>query len=166
LPDMVATSSSRPARPTRPLRTAAVSLAAAAALLLGPAAWAAKPTARVLRASGQLVQTAKPGRFMAVQQGTIRGTPFGTATMVLRSTLKQARVTATFSVTAKAGRVAGNASARLTLDGDTATYKGTATITSGSGRYRHATGSKIAFTGVGPVDAKHTQVTLSGRVSY
>jgi hypothetical protein len=139
---------------------------AATALALAPVAWAAKPRARVLQASGQLVQTAKPGRFVAVQRGPIRGTPFGTATMVLRSTLNQAHVTSTFTVTTKAGRVQGSAGARLTLDGDTATYRGTATITSGTGRYRHATGSKIAFTGVGPVDAKRTQVTLSGRVSY
>ena len=49
--------------------------------------------------------------------------------MVLRSTLKQATVTSTFTVTTRAGRVSGRATARLTLDGDTAHYKGTATIT-------------------------------------
>lgn len=170
MPSGPAASRDRSAAPPRPhaprrLRTACFAAFALAALL-APAAWAAKPATHALRASGQLVQTAKPGRLVAVQQGTICGTPFRTATMVLRSTLSQAHVSSTSTVTTKAGRVAGNAAARLTLDGDTATNKGAATITSGTGRYRHATGSNIAFTGVGPVDAKHTQVTLAGRVRY
>lgn len=91
----------------------------------------------------------------------MRGRPFGTGRMVLRSTLKQARVTSTFTLETKLGIVRGRATARLTLDGDTATYKGTATITSGTRRYRGATGSNIRFTDVGPVSAKSTKITLT-----
>ena len=127
---------------------------------------AAPTRSRGLSASGMLVQTAKPGRFQSVQKGTIRGTPFGTATMVLRSTLKQARVTSTFTVTTSAGRVSGTATARLTLDGDTAKYRGTAAISSGTGRYRNVSASNISFTGTGPVSAKRTRISLVGRVRY
>lgn len=161
-----------PAFRTRPrtrstrLRSLGLVVLAATALLAAPLALAAKPKTRTLSAVGQLKQTAKPDRFKAVQEGTVRGTPFGSAKMVLRSTLKQARVSSTFTVTTKAGRVSGTSIARLTLDGDTATYKGTATITSGTGRYRNASASNIRFTGVGPVSAKTTRITLSGRVRY
>lgn len=163
---MPASRSARTLRATilaRPLSLAAI---LAAAALVVPVALAATPKTRALSATGRLVQTAKPDRFKAIQQGTIRGTPFGTGKMILRSTLKQARVNSTFTVTTVAGRVAGTATARLTLDGDTATYKGTATITSGTGRYRNARASNIRFTGVGPVSAKNTKVTLTGRVRY
>jgi hypothetical protein len=152
-------------RITIPLRSLVAALAVPA-LLAAPVAWAAKAKSRSLTATGQLVQTAKPDRFKAVQEGTVRGTPFGTAKMVLRSTLKQATVSSTFTVTTKAGRVSGTATARLKLDGDTATYTGTAKITSGTGRYRNARATNITFRGVGPVSAKNTRVTLSGRVSY
>jgi len=139
---------------------------AASVMTAAPLALAAKPQSRALSASGELKRTAKPGALSTVQQGTMRGRPFGTGSMVLRSTLKQARVTSTFTLKTKAGMVRGRAIARLTLDGDTATYKGTATITSGTGRYRGATGSNIRFTGVGPVSAKSTRITLSGSVRY
>jgi hypothetical protein len=138
----------------------------ALAASLAPAVHGATSKSRALSASGKLVQTAKPSRFVAVQAGAIRGTPFGTARMTLRSTLDRARVTSTFTVTTSAGRVSGRATARLTLDGDTATYRGTATITSGTRRYRGITGTSIRFTGVGPISAKHTQITLAGRVRY
>jgi len=131
-----------------------------------PLAWAAKPRSRTLSASGELKRTAKPGALSTVQQGTMRGRPFGTGSMVLRSTLKQARVTSTFTLETKGGVVRGRASARLTLDGDTATYKGIATILGGTRAYRGVTGSNIRFTGVGPVSAKSTKITLSGSVRY
>jgi hypothetical protein len=139
---------------------------AASVLTAAPLAWAVKPQSRALSASGQLTRTAKPGALSTVQEGTVRGRPFGTGRMVLRSTLKQARVTSTFTLETAAGTVRGRAIARLTLDGDTATYKGTATITSGTRRYRGAAGSNIRFTGVGPVSAKSTKITLSGSVRY
>lgn len=148
------------------LRPLGLTALGATALLIAPLAWGATAKSRALKASADLVQTAKPGRFSTVQQGTVRGTPLGTGRMVLRSTLKQAIVTSTFTLTTKAGRVTGRATARLTLDGDTAHYKGTATISSGTGRYRRARGSNIRFTGVGPVSAKRTRISLTGRVSY
>ena len=156
-------SQSRAARALRPL---ALALVCATATLLVPQAWSATPKSRTLKASGDLVRTAKPSRFSTVQKGTLRGTPLGTGRMVLRSTLDKATVTSTFTVTTSAGRVVGRATARLTLDGDTANYKGTATITSGTGRYRRARGSNIRFTGVGPVSATRTRISLSGRVTY
>ena len=112
------------------------------------------------------MRTAKPSNTSSVQAGTVKGKPFGSGQMVLRSSLKQATVTSTFTLTTSAGIVRGRATARLTLDGDTATYKGTARITSGTRRYRGVTGSNIRFTGVGPVSAKRTKITLSGFVRY
>jgi hypothetical protein len=131
-----------------------------------PVAFAAKTKSRALSASGELERTAKPGPLQTVQAGTVRGTPFGSGKMVLRSKLKQARVTSTFTLTTRAGRVSGRATARLTLDGDTATYRGTATITSGTRRYRNATAANIKFSGKGPVSAKNTKVSFTGRVRY
>jgi hypothetical protein len=154
---------SRASIPPRLLLPAAL---AASAVTLAPGAWAAKPQLRALNASGELKRTARPGALSAVQEGTLRGRPFGTGRMVLRSTLKQARVTSTFTLETSAGTVRGRATARLTLDGDTATYKGRATITSGTRRYRGAAGSNSRFTGVGPVSAKSTKITLSGSVRY
>jgi hypothetical protein len=139
---------------------------AACVMTAAPLAWAAKPRSRALSAAGELKRTAKPGALSTVQEGTVRGKPFGTGRMVLRSTLKQTRVTSSSMLNTRAGVVRGRATARLTLDGDTATYKGTATITSGTRRYRGVKGSNIRFTGVGPVSAKSTKITLSGSVRY
>lgn len=149
-------------------RLGAVSLAAlaAAGVTAAPFASAAKPKSRALSASGELVRTSKPGPLASVQAGLVTGKPFGSGRMVLSSKLKQATVTSSFTLTTSAGLVRGRATARLTLDGDTATYKGAATITSGTRRYRGATGSNIRFTGVGPVSAKRTRITLSGFVRY
>jgi hypothetical protein len=127
---------------------------------------AAATKSRTLSASGLLKRTKKTGNVSAIQQGTIRGAPFGAATMVLRSSLKQATVTSTFTVTTSAGRVTGRATARLTIDGDTSTYKGKATITGGTRRYKRIAGTNIAFTGKGPVSAKTTNITLTGVVRY
>src|SRR4051812_746073 len=117
---------------TPPRRSrAALAMFLAGLLIVAPVALAAKTKARALSASGELVRTAKPSDLSTVQEGTIRGAPFGSGRMVLRSALKQARVTSTFTVQTSAGKVSGRATARLTLDGDTATYKGIATITGG-----------------------------------
>ena len=89
------------------LRPAALVALCAGGLLLAPDAPGAATRSRALSATGDLVQTAKPGRFSSIQQGTLRGTPLGSGRMILRSTLKQATVTSTFTVTTKAGRVAG-----------------------------------------------------------
>ena len=153
-------------RATIPPRLLLPAALAASVATAAPVAWAATPRLRALSASGELKRTAKPAALSTVQEGTVRGRPFGTGRMVLRSTLKQARVISTFTLETKAGMVRGRATARLTLDGDTATYKGTATITSGTRRYRGVAGSKIRFTGVGPVSAKSTKITLSGSVRY
>jgi hypothetical protein len=140
---------------------------AAVPIALGvPYATAAGTSSRALSASGELKRTARPGPHSTVQSGTLRGKPFGTGTMVLRSSLSRAIVTSTFTLQTRAGLVRGRARARLTLDGDTAHYKGTATITSGTRRYRDARGSNITFTGVGPVSAKSTKITLRGSVRY
>jgi hypothetical protein len=138
-----------------------------AALLAGaPIAGGAATKLRSLSAAGQLVRTKKTGDLSAIQQGTLRGAPFGSGRMVLASTLKQARVNSTFTVTTSAGRVSGRASARVTVDGDTSSYKGTATLTGGTGRYRRITGRNITFTGKGPVSAKQVRITLVGKVRY
>jgi len=160
------TSMTSPARDTTRMRLIALAALPAVALLIAPTTFGATTKSRTLKASGELKQTQKTGRLSTVQAGTIRGTPLGTGKMVLRSTLKQATVTSTFTVTTRAGRVSGRATARLTLDGDTAHYKGTATITGGTSRYRRARASNIKFTGVGPVSAKSTRISLTGRVRY
>jgi hypothetical protein len=161
-----------PARKSTTARTPRWLLRASLVTLLGatpavvPVAWAAKPKSRALSASGTLLRIAKPGPLATVQAGTIRGTPFGSGRMTLRSSLKQATVTSSFTLTTTAGRVTGRATARLTLDGDTAHYKGTATITGGSARFRRAKATNIRFTGIGPVSGKSTKITLAGRVQY
>jgi hypothetical protein len=145
---------------------ALLACALAGGVVLSAIADAAATKRHALSATGKLKRTKKTGNTSAIQQGTIRGRPFGTATMTLRSSLKQATVTSTFTVTTSAGRVTGRATARLTIDGDTSTYKGRATITGGTRRYKRITGTNIAFTGSGPVSAKTTTIRLSGVVRY
>ncbi|MDP1847006.1 MAG: hypothetical protein Q8K79_04360 [Solirubrobacteraceae bacterium] len=158
--------STTPRRLPSPCLGIATLAAVAAGVAAAPHAVAAKTKIRTLSASGELVRTARPTAHSTVQTGTLRGKPFRSGRMVLRSSLRQATVTSTFTLTTPAGLVRGRATARLTLDGDTATYRGTARITSGTRRYRGAAGSNIRFTGVGPVSAKRTKITLSGRVRY
>jgi hypothetical protein len=148
-------------------RAVACAVALPATLLaVAPIAGGAATKLRSLSATGQFTRTAKTGDLSDIKRGTLRGAPFGAATMVLRSALKEARVTSTFTVTNAAGRVTGRATARVTVDGDTSSYKGTATLTGGSGRYRRISGTNITFTGKGPVSAKTVQITLVGKARY
>ena len=137
---------------------------AAGLLLVVPSATAS----RVYRldASGELQRRSGQASGITVLAGTIRGAPFRSGEMVLRSDLVRGYVNSTFTVRMRNGTVAGRSRARLTLDGDTANYAGTATITSGTGRYRRARATGLRFTGRGPINARSTRLRMTGRVRY
>lgn len=143
----------------------ALAAVAATATLTAPPLAPAIAT-RTLNATAELKRTSRPGPNQAIQSGPIKGSPFGSGTMTLRSRLKRATVTSTFTVRTARGTVTGSARARLTLDGDDATYRGTATIRRGSGFYRNIKATKVSFLGKGPVSAKKTTIKLTGRLRY
>lgn len=141
-------------------------LCALPATLLLVAAPATADSTRKLAATAELKRTARPSANQTIQRGPIRGIPLGRGTMTLNSKLTGGYVNSTFTVTTARGVVRGRSRARLTLDGDTASYKGTATLISGTRLYKGIKGIGITVSGEGPVSAKETTIRLRGKVRY
>ncbi|MEH3055408.1 MAG: hypothetical protein PGN13_15625 [Patulibacter minatonensis] len=101
------------------------------------------------------------------QRGTVKGQPFGTGTLTLRTKLA-ARKKLEYSIrfASKAGDVWGNGTAALEVSGSSATYKGTLKIQGGDGRYKGIGASTLTVSGSGPANVKTTNVRISGTVSY
>ena len=80
------------------------------------------------------------------EQGSASGTISGTIYIHLR-VVSTNRVTAEVNIYPSGGSITGSASASYRSAGALATFAGTMTIERGSGRYAHASGSGLSFTG-------------------
>jgi hypothetical protein len=146
-------------------------LAMTAALLLGPTAAPAPArapltgsrsvTAHLDGGGDQLARAARTidlqetGRLHAVgEPGTTiieKGKATGTFNSPISSrlTIRSANtVTTTFTVMPRGGSITGRGSARFAQQGANGYFGGTISITSGTGRYAHASGTNIGISGV------------------
>ena len=155
-------------------RALPVSLATAAALaalaVLGSGlARASTPTAHAARTislseSGRLHLTSHHG-FTLNEQGTASGTMSGT--IYIHLTISSTNhVSAEVNIYPSGGSLTGSASAAYRVQGSTASFNGTMNITRGSGRYSHARGSGLSFTGTIQRSNDAVNVRVSGRFSY
>jgi hypothetical protein len=99
-----------------------------------------------------------------IQQGPVEGTNPGQ--MLLAVTPGGPGATATFTVTLPDGTIRGTGAARLTPAGSTLRFTGTATITGGTGTYKHASGHNLSYSGTSAADGSSTTVRLRGNVRY
>jgi hypothetical protein len=149
------------------VRTAAG--AAAGALVLGTAAapsYSAQAHAArtiYLSESGHLRLTSHHGftlNEVGSASGTIRGTIYLHLTVASTN-----RVTAEVNIYPSGGSLTGYASASYHVHGSTASFNGTMRIGRGTGRYSHASGSGLGFTGTIQRSNDAVSVYLSGHMN-
>lgn len=145
-----------------------------AALLAGIGAFAvtasstAQPAARAARTialneTGHLHLTSH--RHLTLNErgsasGTIRGTIY-----IHLNIISTNRVTAEVNIYPSGGSLSGYAKASYRVAGPTASFSGTMSITRGTGRYAHAHGSGLSFSGTIRRSDDAITVRLSGQMS-
>lgn len=162
----------RPRTAARPrISTAALALGAlaTAAAFGGGAAGAASPHARAARTlnlndSASLHLQNKHGLVLK-EAGTARGTLGGPLYLQLNVTSTRS-VTAQIQVYPSGGSIKGSASAIYTVQGATAAFSGSMTVTGGGGRYSKAHGSGLKFSGTIKRSNDAVTVHVSGKLSY
>jgi hypothetical protein len=135
------------------------------ALLLG-AAFAGPAAARSLSLndSGHLYLTSKHSLTLN-EQGYAHGTISATIFIHLHI-VSVNRVTAEVNIYPSGSSITGRASASYHPSGSYATFSGTMSILRGTGRYSHASGSGLSFSGTVQRSNDAVTVHLSGRMSY
>ncbi len=149
-------------------RTATAALASLALALLSsaPSHALSARAARTISVSenGHLHLTSHHGFTLNLQgsaSGTIKGTIYIHLNVVATN-----RVTAEVNIYPRNGSLSGHAQASYRVQGATASFSGSLSITRGSGTYGHAHGSGLHFTGTIQRSNDATAVRLSGSVSY
>ncbi len=140
-----------PRAPTAP------TLAPAAQTLSGPPAARAARTVSV-DDNGQLLRVHASGEIIT-EEGAVSGTLPGTAKV--RLDIGAELVTASFRITVRGvGSIVGHASARLSSPGRHASFRGTLSVTGGTGRYAHARGTGKLY---GVIERKSDNLTVQTR---
>jgi hypothetical protein len=116
-----------------------------------------------LNESGRLHLTSHHG-FTLNEQGSASGTITGTIFIHLH-VVSTNRVTAEVSLYPSGGSITGLASAGYRPSGAVASFSGTMNIARGTGRYAHASGSGLSFTGTIRRTDDAVTVHVSGRMS-
>lgn len=116
-----------------------------------------------LNDSGRLHLTSHHG-FTLNEQGSASGTISGTIYIHLH-VVSTNRVTAEVNIYPSSGSLTGYASASYHPAGGVATFNGTMTVARGTGRYNHAHGSGLSFTGSVQRSNDAVTVRVSGRMS-
>jgi hypothetical protein len=92
--------------------------------------------------------------------GTIKGTIYIHLTLASTN-----RVSAEVNIYPSGGSLSGSASASYRVAGPTASFSGSMTVTHGSGRYAHAHGSGLSFSGTIRRSDDAITVRLGGQIS-
>ncbi len=146
----------------RSLAVAGTLVVAAGTLALSSAAGASGSHAVAARTitlndSGHLRETSHKG-FNLYESGKASGTIGGTVSLHL-DVVSTNRVTAELTVYASGGgSMSGTASGSYRNNGATASFSGSLSITHGTGKYAHARGSGISFSGT--IERLHGSVTV------
>lgn len=98
------------------------------------------------------------------QEGTVKGTLAGT--IAVKVTIGGPGVTSTFTVTLPNGTIRGRGEASVRPAGSVVYYKGSATITGGTGKYADASGRNLGYSGKGASDASMATAHLTGKLRY
>jgi len=119
----------------------------------------------VLSETGQLHRTGGRQTINQInEQGSASGTITGTIYIHLHETSPNS-VTAEVNIYPAGGSITGTAGAGFRNNGSYATFNGTMTIVRGTGRYAHAHGSGLSFTGTIQRGNDATTVRVKGRMS-
>ena len=145
------------------LATAALLVAAFAGAMPSRAATAHAAGTLSLNETGHLHLTSHHG-FTLNEQGSASGTISGTIYIHL-NVVSTNRVTAEVNIYPSGGSITGSASASYRPSGAVASFSGTMSVDRGTGRYDHARGSGLSFTGTVQRSNDAVTVHVSGRMS-
>ena len=149
-------------------RVAMAALATVIAIALAASSVARGATAHAARTfslseTGRLHLTSHHG-FTLNEQGSASGTVSGTIYIHLH-VVSTNHVTAEVNIYPRGGSLTGYASASYHPSGGVATFNGTMSIARGTGRYSHARGSGLSFTGTIQRSNDAVTVHVNGRMS-
>jgi hypothetical protein len=116
-----------------------------------------------LNDTGRLHETSHRG-FNLYESGAATGTIGGTVSLHL-DVVSTNRVTAEITVHASGGSMTGTASGAYRNNGSTASFSGTLSITRGTGKYSHAHGSGLSFSGTIQRASGSVTVRVNGHLS-
>lgn len=150
------------------LAAGALALAALLGVALAGATVSRAATARAARTfslseTGRLHLTSHH-KFTLNEQGSASGTISGTIYIHL-NVVSTNRVTAEVNIYPSGGSLTGYANASYHPAGAVATFNGTMSVTRGTGRYSHARGSGLSFTGTVQRSNDAVTVHVNGRMS-
>ena len=117
-----------------------------------------------LNESGKLRLTSHHG-FTLNEQGSASGTIHGTIYIHLTVSSTN-HVNAEVNIYPSGGSLTGYASAAYHVHGGTASFNGSMNVARGTGRYSHAHGSGLSFSGTIQRSNDAVNVSLSGHMSY
>jgi hypothetical protein len=140
----------------------------AAACVLGSAWAAAQPaTARTQTLRLRVSVSLAPGSGSTlVYRGSFTGTPLGRGRVELRTRLGGAGdATVSYRMSTSRGTFSGSARVTLSYHGSSVTYRGRATITSGTGAYRNLRSDDLRIAGTAGLAAERVTLGLSGPIS-
>jgi hypothetical protein len=147
--------------------TRRIPVAALAALALAGAAVPATAGSAVQRLDVRAnVKMLPGGGATTLQEGTFTGAPLGGGRVRVRTTVGQGRgSTMIFVLSNRRGSVSGRGDVAVNFKGSLILYKGTATITRGTGAYRSMRARHLRVSGHGEISSETFLVALAGRVS-
>jgi hypothetical protein len=156
----------------RSLRLWCVAAVATLALLLGSAVAVTTASRAATAHASRTISLSETGRlrltshhgFTLNEKGSASGTISGTIYIHL-SIVSTNRVTAEVNIYPSGGSLTGRASASYHPAGAVASFNGTMAIVRGTGRYSHARGSGLSFTGAVKRSNDAVTVHVNGRIS-
>jgi hypothetical protein len=153
--------------PTSLARRLLVALALSACLI--GLAWAkAQPAAagaQTLDLRVSVVQAPGSGAKLKYR-GTFSGTPIGRGKVSLVTRLSgSGGATVTYVMRTSRGSFSGSGNVTLTYHGSTVDYRGKASITKGTGAYRHLRSNGLTISGQAGLTSERTSLRLSGPIS-
>jgi hypothetical protein len=150
------------------VRRVLVALALSACLI--GLAWAkAQPAAAGGQTLDLRVSVAQaPGSGATLKyRGTFTGTPLGSGKVSLVTRLSgNAGARVTYVMTTSRGSFSGSGDVTLTYHGSTVDYRGKASITKGTGAYRHLRSNSLTISGQAGLTSDRTTLRLSGPISF
>jgi hypothetical protein len=110
------------------------------------------------------VPPATPGTVE--DHGTVKGAPFGRGSIVLVGSLAGGRLDGTFRLAFRDGSVTGTVLAPFTISGGEITFRGTATLTAGTGAYRGISARKLQVLDHNTLDGQNGVLSVKGFARY
>jgi hypothetical protein len=141
---------------------AVAALAGSAPAHSGPSAHAARTLA--FNVSSNLHLIGRPGHVLN-EQGTFSGSQSGTIAIRFTSVTSTSGG-ATFAAYSSAGSISGSTTTKGHVVGAKVYFTGVMSVTGGSGRYAHARGRNLQFSGVVDRRSFHASTHMQGSISY